>query len=84
MPSRRLRRARGSPAAGPRSGVPVAPLFRDWFRAHPKAVPAYAAFKRDLASVTPDLEGYTDVKDNVVDLVITVAGTWAAATGWQP
>jgi len=27
---------------------------------------------------------YSEVKDPVVDLVITVAGTWAADTGWQP
>ncbi len=62
----------------------LALLFRDWFRASPEAVPAYAAFKRDLASVTSGIESYTDVKDNVVDLVITVAEGWAAATGWQP
>jgi GrpB-like predicted nucleotidyltransferase (UPF0157 family) len=62
----------------------LALLFRDWFRAHPQAVPAYAAFKRSLASVTPDLDSYTDVKDPVVDLVITVAEPWAMATGWEP
>jgi GrpB-like predicted nucleotidyltransferase (UPF0157 family) len=62
----------------------LALLFRDWFRAHPQAVPAYAAFKRDLASVTSGIKSYTGVKDNVVDLVITVAEGWAAATGWEP
>jgi GrpB-like predicted nucleotidyltransferase (UPF0157 family) len=62
----------------------LAVLFRDWFRAHPQAVPAYAAFKRSLASVTPDIDSYTDVKDPVVDLVITLAEPWAAATGWEP
>jgi GrpB-like predicted nucleotidyltransferase (UPF0157 family) len=62
----------------------LAVLFRDWFRAHPQAVPAYTAFKRSLASVTSDLVSYTDVKDPVVDLVITVAEAWAAATGWEP
>ena len=59
-------------------------LFRDWFRAHPQAVPAYAAFKRSLASVTPDLDSYTDVKDPTGP-VIAVAGAlgpagWAAST----
>lgn len=28
----------------------LALLFRDWFRAHPESVPAYAAFKRALAA----------------------------------
>jgi GrpB-like predicted nucleotidyltransferase (UPF0157 family) len=62
----------------------LALLFRDWFRAHPKAVPAYAAFKRSLAATVPDIATYSDVKDPVVDLVVTVADTWAAVTGWQP
>ena len=62
----------------------LALLFRDWFRAHPKAVPGYAAFKQTLARRLPDLEGYTDVKDPVVDLVIGIATDWAAETGWQP
>jgi len=62
----------------------LALLFRDWFRAHPEAIPAYASFKRSLAAVTPDPDAYSDVKDPVVDLVITVAETWAASAGWQP
>jgi GrpB-like predicted nucleotidyltransferase (UPF0157 family) len=62
----------------------LALLFRDWFRAHPEAVPAYAAFKRSLAAAVPDIATYSNVKDPVVDLVITVAGTWATATGWHP
>jgi len=62
----------------------LAVLFRDWFRAHPQAVPAYAAFKQSLAGVTSDIDSYTDVKDPVVDLVIAVAEPWAAATGWEP
>jgi GrpB-like predicted nucleotidyltransferase (UPF0157 family) len=62
----------------------LALLFRDWFRAHPEAVPAYAAFKRSLASTAPDIATYSGVKDPVVDLVISVAETWAAATGWHP
>ena len=62
----------------------LALLFRDWFRAHTEAVPAYAAFKRSLASTAPDIATYSGVKDSVVDLVIGVAETWAAATGWHP
>jgi GrpB-like predicted nucleotidyltransferase (UPF0157 family) len=62
----------------------LALLFRDWFRAHPAAVPAYAAFKRALADAAPDLEPYTTVKNPVVDLVVAAAGEWVAATGWQP
>jgi GrpB-like predicted nucleotidyltransferase (UPF0157 family) len=63
----------------------LALLFRDWFRAHPDAVPAYAEFKRVLAaSVGGDIEVYSDVKDPVVDLVTVVAETWAAITDWSP
>jgi GrpB-like predicted nucleotidyltransferase (UPF0157 family) len=63
----------------------LALLFRDWFRAHALAVPAYARFKESLASaVDDDVEVYTDVKDPVVDLVVAVAEEWAAATGWTP
>ena len=62
----------------------LALLFRDWFRAHPEAVPAYAAFKRSLAAAAPDIAVYSGVKDPVVDLVVSVAETWAAGTGWRP
>ena len=62
----------------------VALLFRDWFRAHPGAVPAYARFKAVLAAAVGDLGVYTDVKDPVVDLVVAVAEEWAATTGWSP
>ncbi|KAB1143891.1 GrpB family protein [Streptomyces luteolifulvus] len=70
-----------------RTGSPnerLALLFRDWFRAHPEAVPAYAAFKLVVAGTVPDIGTYTDVKDPVVDLIIVVAEEWAAATGWSP
>jgi GrpB-like predicted nucleotidyltransferase (UPF0157 family) len=62
----------------------LALLFRDWFRAHPDAVPAYAEFKRVLAAEVGDIGVYADVKDPVVDLVVTVAETWAALTDWSP
>jgi hypothetical protein len=75
-----------SPRGSRRAGSPnerLALLFRDWFRAHPEAVPAYAAFKRSLAAAVPDIATYSDVKDPVVDLVIAVADAWAAVSGWQ-
>ena len=62
----------------------LALLFRDWFRAHPSAIPAYAAFKRSLAGAVPDVDFYSDVKDPVVDLVVTIAETWAKHTSWSP
>lgn len=62
----------------------VALLFRDWFRSHPEAVPGYARFKTVLAAELPDLDGYTEVKDPVVDLIIAIAEPWATATGWRP
>ena len=62
----------------------LALLFRDWFRAHPTAVPAYARFKTLLAAALDDIDTYTDIKDPVVDLVIAVADDWAAETGWTP
>jgi GrpB-like predicted nucleotidyltransferase (UPF0157 family) len=62
----------------------LALLFRDWFRAHPESVPAYATFKRTLAAEVADHGIYADVKDPVVDLVISVAETWAAITDWTP
>lgn len=70
-----------------RTGSPnerLALLFRDWFRAHPDAVPGYAKFKTELARNVGDVDRYTDIKDPVVDVVICVAGEWAAATGWRP
>ncbi|WP_344259404.1 GrpB family protein [Streptomyces sodiiphilus] len=62
----------------------LALLFRDWFRAHPEAVPAYARFKSLLADAVGDPGLYTDVKDPVVDLIVTVAESWAADTSWTP
>jgi GrpB-like predicted nucleotidyltransferase (UPF0157 family) len=62
----------------------LALLFRDWFRTHPSAIPAYAAFKRALADAVPDSGVYSEVKDPVVDIVITIAETWAKHTSWTP
>jgi GrpB-like predicted nucleotidyltransferase (UPF0157 family) len=62
----------------------LALLFRDWFRAHPPAVPAYSQFKSLLSAALPDLRTYADIKDPVVDVVIVAAEEWASATGWTP
>jgi GrpB-like predicted nucleotidyltransferase (UPF0157 family) len=62
----------------------LALLFRDWMRAHPAAVCAYAAFKRALAGAVTDADDYTEVKDPVVDLVMAVAEPWARQAGWTP
>jgi GrpB-like predicted nucleotidyltransferase (UPF0157 family) len=62
----------------------LALLFRDWFRAHPEAVPAYGDFKLRLAEAVASIETYTDVKDPVVDLIIVTAEAWADRTGWRP
>lgn len=69
------------------SGSPnerLALLFRDWFRANPGAVPAYARFKQVLAEHMPDTASYADVKDPVVDLIVWMAERWAAETSWRP
>ncbi len=62
----------------------LALLFRDWFRAHPTAIAAYAQFKQVLAAEIGDIGRYSDVKDPVVDLVIAAAEEWATRTGWTP
>lgn len=70
-----------------RSGSPnerLALLFRDWFRAHPDAIPAYGAFKTALAGASTDTGSYSEVKDPVVDLIIVNAEAWAGAAGWRP
>jgi GrpB-like predicted nucleotidyltransferase (UPF0157 family) len=60
----------------------LALLFRDWMRAHPEAVPPYAAFKRALAATAPDVDWYSDLKDPVVDLIVAIADPWSQRTGW--
>ncbi|HEX6873279.1 MAG TPA: GrpB family protein [Micromonosporaceae bacterium] len=82
---------RGKPAADVhlhvrRIGNPnerAALLFRDWFRAHPDAIAAYARFKSMLAEAVPDAASYAEVKDPVVDLILVVAERWAQDTGWR-
>ncbi|MHB8296195.1 MAG: GrpB family protein [Acidimicrobiales bacterium] len=70
-----------------RTGSPnerLALLFRDWLRGHRAAVPAYASFKRSLAAITDDTATYADLKDPAVDVVVSAAEEWSAATGWRP
>jgi GrpB-like predicted nucleotidyltransferase (UPF0157 family) len=62
----------------------LALLFRDWLRAHPLAVAAYARFKAELARNAAGLEVYTEIKDPVVDLVVAAAAGWVRDTGWRP
>jgi GrpB-like predicted nucleotidyltransferase (UPF0157 family) len=62
----------------------LALLFRDYLRAHPFAVAAYSRFKQMLAAEVGDLERYTDIKDPVVDVVVSAASDWASAEGWAP
>ncbi|MBO3749297.1 GrpB family protein [Streptosporangiaceae bacterium NEAU-GS5] len=64
------------------AGERFALLFRDWFRAHPAAVPAYMRFKRALAELVRDQAEYTEMKNPVVDLVVAMADDWAARHGW--
>jgi hypothetical protein len=60
-------------------GVPrLGLLFRDWFRGHPEAVPGYGRFKRVVAQTVSDPDAYSDIKDPVVDLLVELAGSWAA------
>jgi GrpB-like predicted nucleotidyltransferase (UPF0157 family) len=61
----------------------LALLFRDWFRAHPEAIAAYAAFKRVLAGSVGEAGVYTEVKDPVVDLIVGIAESWAHETSWR-
>jgi GrpB-like predicted nucleotidyltransferase (UPF0157 family) len=65
-------------------GERLALLFRDWFRANPAFVPAYARFKTVVAREVGDVGTYSDIKDPVVDLVVLFAESWAAETGWTP
>ena len=45
---------------------------------------AYSRFKQMLAAEVGDLERYTDIKDPVVDVVVSAASDWASTEGWQP
>lgn len=59
-------------------------LFRDYLRAHPAAVVAYAELKRRLADELRDVRRYAETKDPACDLIMVAAEEWAAATDWEP
>lgn len=59
-------------------------LFRDFMRANPDARDAWAVFKRELARIADTVDDYVEVKDPATDVVMVVAETWAADTGWTP
>jgi GrpB-like predicted nucleotidyltransferase (UPF0157 family) len=59
-------------------------LFRDFMRANHDARDAWAIFKRELAKICNDTQDYVEVKDPATDVVMVVAGRWAAETGWTP
>lgn len=59
-------------------------LFRDYLRAHPAAIAAYAELKRRLAAELRDVGRYADIKDPACDLIMVAAEDWAAATSWAP
>jgi GrpB-like predicted nucleotidyltransferase (UPF0157 family) len=65
-----------------RANLRYALLFRDYLRAHPPAVAAYAELKRRLAGELRDVGRYADVKDPACDLIMVAAEDWALATGW--
>lgn len=60
-------------------------LFRDYLRAHPEVAAAYAEVKRSLSRIAgKNVEAYYDVKDPVIDVLMSGANAWADATGWEP
>ncbi len=59
-------------------------LFRDYLRAHPDAVAAYATLKRQLAArYRGQRAAYTEAKGPFVRAAMGRAEEWARATGWQ-
>jgi GrpB-like predicted nucleotidyltransferase (UPF0157 family) len=67
-----------------RANMRYALLFRDYLRAHPAALGAYAQIKQALAHYhADDVDAYYAVKDPVCDVIMAAAGQWASATGWQ-
>jgi GrpB-like predicted nucleotidyltransferase (UPF0157 family) len=60
-------------------------LFRDYCREHPLVAAAYGEVKRALTRlVDGDVDAYYDIKDPVIDILMSGANEWAAATGWEP
>lgn len=60
-------------------------LFRDYLRAHPEGIQAYAGAKRDAAMIwRDDRWGYTEAKTGIILDLLEQAGSWATAIGWSP
>lgn len=58
-------------------------LFRDYLRAHPEDVAAYATLKRQLAErYRAQREAYTEAKGPFVGAALARAEAWAETTGW--
>jgi GrpB-like predicted nucleotidyltransferase (UPF0157 family) len=57
-------------------------VFRDYLRAHPEAMRAYAEIKRGLASSSVDnIKAYREGKTRFVDETTTKARVWRAGVG---
>ncbi|EHR62283.1 dephospho-CoA kinase [Saccharomonospora cyanea] len=62
-------------------------LFRDWMRANPAEVTAYAEVKTRLAAEHADsgtVTGYAEDKQPWINAAFGRAEEWAAHTGWEP
>ncbi len=66
------------------AGWRFALLFRDWLRADPEALEAYAAEKRRLLALDPRTDAYVDAKEPWFDGAWHRAGAWADETSWTP
>jgi dephospho-CoA kinase len=65
----------------------LALLFRDWLRADPAEVDAYAEVKTRLATSHADdhtYQAYAEEKQEWVDAGFRRAAAWATRTGWTP
>jgi GrpB-like predicted nucleotidyltransferase (UPF0157 family) len=59
-------------------------VFRDYLRAHPAEVDAYAVAKRSAAARHhEDRIAYTDAKDAFIHPALRRAEAWASETGWS-
>lgn len=59
--------------------------FRDWLAAHPDDRDAYAALKRDLATVhRDDRVAYTDAKSAFINRILETAGTSPGSAAARP
>jgi GrpB-like predicted nucleotidyltransferase (UPF0157 family) len=67
-----------------RANMRYALLFRDYLRANPASMAAYAQIKQALAHYhADDVDAYYAVKDPVCDVIVAAAEQWAALSAWQ-